>query len=357
MTAHTILIMAGGTGGHIMPGLAVAQVLKARGWHVLWLGNPERMEGRLVPQHGFQLLPLRFSGIRGKGIAALLRLPFTLVRACLQARKVLRAVRPDVVLGMGGYVAFPGGLMARFAHIPLVVHEQNAIAGTANRYLARLANDVLTGFPGALPDAVVVGNPVRESLLVLDPPAQRYAARSGVLRVLVLGGSLGASHLNEVIPEALAQMPEGLRPEVLHQTGAQHLEHVRACYAELGVTARLSAFIDDMGQALSEADLVICRAGAMTVAEVAAVGVAALFVPLPHAIDDHQTANARYLSECGGGRLVRQVDLNAQWLAEWLQARSRSELAEVACHARDHASLNAAQLIAETCVNAIEETK
>lgn len=357
MSIHTILIMAGGTGGHIMPGLAVAQVMKARGWRVLWLGDPGRMEGRLVPQHGFELLPLRFSGIRGKGVAAWLRLPFTLARACLQARKVLHAVRPDVVLGMGGYVAFPGGLMARLARIPLVVHEQNAIAGTANRYLARMATESLTGFPGALPDAVMVGNPVREALLRIESSAQRYAARSGALRVLVLGGSLGASYLNTVIPEALAVLPEGQRPDVLHQTGAQHLEHVRKRYAELGVDARQSAFIDDMAQALSEADLVICRAGAMTVAEVAVAGVAALFVPLPHAIDDHQSANARYLSECGGGWLVRQADLNPQWLAEWLQARSRSELAGIARHAREHASLNAAELIADACANAIEEPK
>lgn len=357
MSARTIMIMAGGTGGHIMPGLAVAQVLRVRGWRVVWLGHPDRMEGRLVPEHGFELLPLRFSGVRGKGVAALLKLPFTLVRACVQARKALRVVRPDVVLGMGGYIAFPGGVMARLARIPLVVHEQNAVAGTANRYLARLANCVLTGFPGALPNALMVGNPVREPLLALTPVAQRYAARDGVLRMLVLGGSLGAAYLNDLIPQALAQLPEPTRPQVHHQTGRQHLESVRARYDTLGIEADTTAFIDDMAAALSEADVVICRAGAMTVAEVAAAGVAALFVPLPHAIDDHQTANARYLADCGGGWLVQQSGLSPQWLAQWLAQRNRAELAGIAQHAREHASLNAAQAIADACVHMTEETE
>ncbi|MBV6273586.1 undecaprenyldiphospho-muramoylpentapeptide beta-N-acetylglucosaminyltransferase [Alcaligenaceae bacterium CGII-47] len=355
MSERTIIIMAGGTGGHIMPGLAVAQVLRARGWRVLWLGHPDRMEGRLVPEHGFELLPLRFSGVRGKGFLTLLKLPFTLARACLQARQVLRAVKPDVVLGMGGYVAFPGGVMARLARIPLLVHEQNAVAGTANRYLARLATGVLTGFPGALPNALMVGNPVRESLLTITPVAQRYAAREGVLRVLILGGSLGAAFLNDLIPQALALLPEPGRPRVRHQTGRQHLESVRARYAEVGLEADITPFIDDMATAFSEADIVICRAGAMTVAEVAAAGVAALFVPLPHAIDDHQSANARYLSDCGGAWLVQQSTLSPQWLAQWLAQRNRAELAGIAQHAREHASLNAAQVIADTCVHMTEE--
>uniref|UniRef100_UPI0033413D0F undecaprenyldiphospho-muramoylpentapeptide beta-N-acetylglucosaminyltransferase n=1 Tax=Castellaniella defragrans TaxID=75697 RepID=UPI0033413D0F len=356
MTAlRTILIMAGGTGGHIMPGLAVGAELRARGWRVLWLGNPERMEGRLVPAQGYDLLALRFGGVRGKGIGALLKLPFSLTAACVRAGRLLREHRPDVVLGMGGYVAFPGGLMARLLGIPLVVHEQNAVAGTANRWLARLAARVLTGFPGALPDALMVGNPVREALLRVVPAAQRYAAREGALRVLVLGGSLGAAPLNERVPEAIARLPASRRPLVRHQTGERHVEAVRARYETLGVAAETSAFIEDMAQALADADLVICRAGAMTVAEVAAVGVAALFIPLPHAIDDHQTANARYLSECGGGWMMPQNTLDAETLAAWLDARSRAELADVARHAREHASLDAAQRIADACVNTIEE--
>ena len=356
MKTRTILIMAGGTGGHIMPGLAVGAELRARGWRVLWLGDPGRMEGRLVPAQGYEMLALRFGGVRGKGAGALLRLPFSLTAACWHVRGLLRKHRPDVVLGMGGYVAFPGGLMARLMGIPLVVHEQNAVAGTANRWLARLATRVLTGFPGALPDALMVGNPVRGALLEVEPVASRYAAREGALRLLVLGGSLGAAPLNQLVPEAVARLPVPRRPRVRHQAGERHAEAVRARYEALGVPAETTAFIEDMAQALADADLVICRAGAMTVAEVAAVGVAALFIPLPHAIDDHQTANARYLSECGGGWTMPQAGLEAETLAAWLEARSRDELAAVARHAREHASLNAAQLIADACVNTVEET-
>ncbi|WP_322999698.1 undecaprenyldiphospho-muramoylpentapeptide beta-N-acetylglucosaminyltransferase [Castellaniella sp.] len=356
MTQPVILIMAGGTGGHIMPGLAVAKALQSLGWQVLWLGNPDRMEGRLVPAQGIELLPLQFGGVRGKGPAALLKLPFTLASACLSVRRLLRRYRPDVVLGMGGYAAVPGGLMARLSGIPLVIHEQNAVAGTANRLLARLAARVLTGFPSALPDALMVGNPVRQDLLALAPTAQRYASRQGPLRLLVLGGSLGAARINELVPEALAQLPADRRPQVHHQAGERHADAVRQHYERLGLQAQVSAFIQDMGQALAEADLVICRAGAMTVAEVAAVGVAAVFIPLPHAIDDHQTANARYLSECGGGWLMPQAELDASRLADWLAARERPELAAVAAHAREHASLNATQLIAEACVHTKEES-
>ncbi|HET8596631.1 MAG TPA: undecaprenyldiphospho-muramoylpentapeptide beta-N-acetylglucosaminyltransferase [Castellaniella sp.] len=356
MNQPVILIMAGGTGGHIMPGLAVAEALRARGWQVLWLGNPDRMEGRLVPARGIELLPLRFGGVRGKGAAALLKLPFALAGACLRVRGLLRRHRPDVVLGMGGYAAVPGGLMARAGGIPLVIHEQNAVAGSANRLLARLADRVLTGFPGALPGALMVGNPVRQALLDAAPAAERYAGRQGPLRLLVLGGSQGAARINELIPEALARLPESARPQVHHQAGERHAAHVGEHYARLGVRAEVSAFIEDMAQALSEADLVVCRAGAMTVAEVAAVGVAALFVPLPTAIDDHQTANARYLSECGGGWLIPQAELDAERLAGWLAERRRPELAAVAGHAHEHSSLNATQLIADACVHTQEES-
>lgn len=348
----TLLIMAGGTGGHIMPGLAVAKEMQSRGWKVVWLGHPERMEGRLVPAHGLPLEPLRFAGLRGKGIAALLALPFRLLQACWQARKALVRVRPDVVLGMGGYVAFPGGLMAFLGGVPLVVHEQNAVAGTANRWLARLASKVLVGFPGALPGALMVGNPVRPELLGLEAAATRYGRRQGPLRLLVIGGSLGAQALNTAIPQALALLPANERPYVVHQAGEQHIESVRLAYRKAGVTADCHAFIADMAGALGDADVLVCRAGAMTVAEVAAVGVAALFVPLPHAIDDHQTANARYLSACQGGWLQKQDEFTPQWLAGWLKARSRAELADVARHAHEHACLNAAQAIADACEQA-----
>lgn len=354
MKTPTLLIMAGGTGGHIMPGLAVAHEMKQRGWNVVWLGHPERMEGRLVPQHGFELHALRFDGVRGKGLMAWLKLPVVLSRACLQAHGVFRRVRPDVVLGMGGYVAFPGGLISAIRRIPMVIHEQNAVAGTANRWLARLASKVMTGFPGALPGAVVVGNPVRAEITRIPPPAERYAGHQGPLRLLVIGGSLGALVLNTILPEALKQMDPAQRPEVKHQSGEQHLAVLQAAYGQAGVKAECTAFIDDMAQVLQWADLVICRAGAMTVSEVAAAGVAALFVPLPHAIDDHQAVNARYLTECGGAWVQRQSEFTAQWLAQWLATHDRDALARVAKHAHQHARPDATAHIADACVQAAE---
>jgi len=356
MSTRTLVIMAGGTGGHIMPGLAVAHEMKARGWRVLWLGHPERMEGRLVPEQGFEMLPLRFAGLRGKGGAALLKLPFTLTSACLQARAALKRAGADVVLGMGGYVAFPGGVMARLAGIPLVVHEQNAVAGTANRWLARLARKVLAGFPGALPGAVMVGNPVREAFTTLPSAASRHAGRQGPLQLLVVGGSLGASILNEVVPQAMAQLAPHERPQVRHQAGAAHIEALQQRYRECGVQAQCEPFIDDMAQAYAQADVVVCRAGAMTVAEVAAAGVAALFVPLPHAIDDHQTANARYLADCKGAWLQPQAQFSAGWLAGWLRSLDRNLLAQVGQHAHEHACLSATQLIADACEQVARRT-
>jgi len=345
----TLMIMAGGTGGHIMPGLAVAQAMRARGWNVTWLGNPARMEGQLVPAHNIPLLPLRFGGVRGKGAAALARLPFTLASALCQAHRAFSQERPDVVLGMGGYAAFPGGVMAKLRGIPLVIHEQNAVAGTANRWLARLATQTLTGFPESLPNARMVGNPVRETFLQTGDVARRYGARSGPLRLLVMGGSLGASVLNQVVPQALAQLPPDARPQVVHQAGAQHLQAVCQTYGQLNVQADCRAFIDEVSLAMADADLLVCRAGAMTVAEVAAAGVAALFVPLPHAIDDHQTHNAHYLSGCGAAWRQPQSDFTPAWLAEWLRVRTREELCSVAQHARTHAMPQAAQTIAQVC--------
>lgn len=353
MSTRTLLIMAGGTGGHIMPGLAAAHEMQSRGWKVHWLGNPDRMEGRLVPQQGIDMVPLRFSGLRGKGPLALLKLPVTLAQACLQANRALAQIRPDVVLGMGGYVAFPGGLMAALRRIPLVIHEQNAIAGTANRWLARFASKVLVGFPGALPGGLMVGNPVRHEMLGGASVEQRYASRTGPLRVAVIGGSLGASALNSVVPQAMAMLPTSERPFIVHQTGEQHLDVVRQAYAQAGVQAQCHAFIDDMAGLFRDVDLVICRAGAMTVAEVAAVGVAAVFVPLPHAIDDHQTANARYLSDCHGAWLQPQPGFTAAWLSQWMATLDRAKLVSVAQHAQEHASPNATTEIADACEQAI----
>ncbi len=344
-----MLIMAGGTGGHIMPGLAVAQEMRRRGWRVFWLGHPEHMEGRLVPDYGFELEALRFSGVRGRGLAVLARLPLTLARACWQAFGVLARIRPDVVLGMGGYVAFPGGLMAALRRIPLAIHEQNAVAGTANRWLARLAGKVLCGFPGTLPGAVVVGNPVRSAMLAAASVEQRYAARRGPLHLLVVGGSLGAGALNATVPAALARLAEDARPIVTHQAGERHLATLRQTYENAGVRAQCHAFIDDMAGALADADVVICRAGAMTVAEVAAIGVAALFVPLPGAIDDHQTANARYLGDGDGAWIRKQSEFTAEWLSQWLSPRSREELSGVARRAHSRAWPDATGRIADAC--------
>lgn len=349
MTAPTILIMAGGTGGHIMPGLAVADVLRDRGWTVRWLGHPEKMEGQIVPARGYELAPLRFAGLRGRGMRAKVVAPFLLVRAVWQAWRHFSRIRPNVVLGMGGYVSFPGGVVAALRARPLVLHEQNAIAGMANKSLARISRRVLAGFPGALEGAEVVGNPVRQEVVALADPQQRYLERTGALRLLVVGGSLGATALNNILPEALALLPESHRPEVLHQSGAQHIDALKAAYQQAGVRAECVAFIDNMADALGQADILICRAGAMTVAEVAAAGVAALFVPFPHAVDDHQTANARFLSDDGSAWLMQQESMTATVLSEWLSLRSRQELAVVAQRARSHARPMAAQRIANIC--------
>ncbi len=357
MKQPTLLIMAGGTGGHIMPGLAVAHEMETRGWHIVWLGDPSKMEGKLVPEHGFTLLPMTFSGVRGKGIAAILKLPFTLFQASLQAWQNLGKEKPSVVLGMGGYVAFPGGMMAALRGIPLVVHEQNAVAGTANKWLAKVATRVLSGFPGVLPKGQMVGNPVRKDLLATPSPAQRYGSRAERLNILVVGGSLGAHALNTIVPQALASIAADKRPHIVHQSGTQHLDTLEKTYADLGVQAECVAFIADMAAAMSAADLLICRAGAMTVAEVAAVGVAALFIPLPHAIDDHQTANAQWLTRENAAWSKSQKELSAEWLASWLQDKTRDELRAVAEKARQCARTDATQAIADVCAIVVKDEK
>ncbi len=350
-----LLVMAGGTGGHIMPGLAVAQALRERGWNVAWLGNPSGMEARIVPARDIPLYPLHFTGVRGKGLATMLRLPLALASACREASRQLRAVRPDVVLGMGGYVAFPGGLMAAMRGIPLVLHEQNAVAGMTNRVLACFARRVLNGFPGAL-KGIVTGNPVREEMCRVAPPQVRFQGREGPLRLLVVGGSLGAQALNEVVPQALQLLRERGQevPQVLHQAGEAHLPGLRRAYEDAGVAAECRAFIDDMADAYATADLVICRAGAMTVAEISVVGAAALFVPFPHAVDDHQTRNARFLADAGAGWLQQQRDLTPEWLADWLSRRTRAEVAEIATRARERGEPGATQRIADICAELVQ---
>lgn len=343
------MVMAGGTGGHIFPGIAVAEVLRARGWRIVWMGNAQGMEARLVPGYGYETAWVRFSALRGKGLLTKLLLPWNLLRGFWQALGALRRVRPDVVLGMGGYVTFPGGMMASLIGRPLVLHEQNSVAGLANRVLARVADRVLSGFPEVLPAAQWVGNPVRADIAAIAPPAARFEERSGPLRVLVVGGSLGAAALNEVVPRALARIPVEQRPLVTHQAGAKQIEALRSAYAAAGVEGELLPFIDDMATRYAEADLVICRAGALTIAELAAAGVASVLVPYPHAVDDHQSGNARFLSERGAARLMPQHGLDAAVLAALLMDLDRQTLLGMAEKARALSRADAAEVVASAC--------
>ncbi|WOI45719.1 undecaprenyldiphospho-muramoylpentapeptide beta-N-acetylglucosaminyltransferase [Acidovorax sp. BLS4] len=345
----TALIMAGGTGGHIFPGLAVAEELRTRGWRVHWLGTPGSMESRLVPPRGFAFEPIDFSGVRGKGLLTLVLLPLRLLRAFWQSLAVVRRVRPDVVVGLGGYVTFPGGMMAVLLGKPLVLHEQNSVAGLVNKVLAGVADRIFTAFPGVLKKAQWVGNPLRTAFTQQPAPAERFAGRTGPLRLLVVGGSLGARALNEIVPQALALIPADHRPVVTHQSGAAQIDALREHYAKAGVQATLTPFIDDTAAAFADADLIVCRAGASTVTEIAAVGAAAVFVPFPHAVDDHQTANARFLVDAGGGWLVPQRDLTPEWLAKLLQNSERDALVDIAQKAKNMQKINATREVATAC--------
>ena len=346
---RTLLVMAGGTGGHIFPGMAVADVLRNLGWKVVWLGNPEGMEARLVPPHGYELVPLRFAALRGKGLWRKLSLPWRLLSACWQAHQALRRIDPDVVVGFGGFVSFPGAVMARWQRRPLVIHEQNSVAGLANRVLARIARRVLTGFPLSLPHAEYCGNPLRPEIAGLPEPALRFQQRSGPLHLLVLGGSLGATALNEQVPKAMALLTAAERPVLKHQAGEKHLDALRANYAAAGVDAECLPFIEDMGAAYAWADLVICRAGAITVAELAAVGVASILVPFPYAVDDHQASNARFLADAGAAIVLPQAELSAEKLA-LMRTLTRPQLLQMAERARALAKPDAAAVVARACM-------
>ena len=348
--SRSILIMAGGTGGHIFPALAVADVLRAQGWHVTWMGAPNSMEAELVPKHGYEMAWVRFSGLRGKGLLRKLLLPLNLLVALGQSAAVLLGKRPDVVLGMGGYITFPGGIMAALLRRPLLIHEQNSVAGLSNKVLARLAACALSGFPQVLPNAEWCGNPVRDSIAALPEPQARYAARDGALNVLVVGGSLGAKAINECVPQALALVPQAARPKVVHQTGRQHFELVQAAYRQANVDAEIKPFLEDMAHYYAQADVVICRAGALTIAELAAAGVASILVPFPFAVDDHQTGNARFLSERGAAILLQQSELMPQHLADLLQDITRVRALVMAQAARAAAQPAAAQRVAEACM-------
>jgi UDP-N-acetylglucosamine--N-acetylmuramyl-(pentapeptide) pyrophosphoryl-undecaprenol N-acetylglucosamine transferase len=347
------MIMAGGTGGHIFPALAVAEHLRAQGWNAVWLGVRGGMEERLIPPRGYAMAWVRFAGVRGKGLAAAALLPFNLLVALWQSARAIFAHRPDVVLGMGGYVSFPGAMMASLLNRPLAIHEQNSVAGLANRVLARLADRVLTTFPNAFGEATAViwtGNPVRQEIVAMAPPENRYAARAGQLRVLVVGGSQGAQVLNTVMPEALALLATGARPRVVHQAGAGHDDTVRNRYRECGVAAEVVAFIDDMAARYAETDLIVCRAGATTVAEIAAAGIASLLVPYPHSMDDHQTINARFLADRGAALLIPQGELTAQRLAAVLGGFTRERLLAMAQAARTAGRPEATRSVAQVCM-------
>lgn len=352
MTARTILIMAGGTGGHIFPALAVADYLRDQGWKVVWLGARTGMEATLIPQHGYSVEWIRFSGLRGKGLIRMALLPLNLLIAFCQSARAIFRVRPDVVLGMGGYIAFPGGMMAALFNRPLVLHEQNSIAGLSNRVLAQVADRKLAGFPQALSSSEWTGNPVRRDIAMLAEPEARFRHRSGNLKLLVVGGSLGAQALNEAIPRALALIPEAGRPEVVHQAGEKHIAILDEHYREAGVKATTLPFIVDMAVAYASADLVICRAGALTVAEIAVAGIASVLVPFPHAVDDHQTHNARFLSERMAALLLPQDELTPRRLADLLLGFTREKLLDMARRARALGKPEATRIVAEHCMAA-----
>ena len=343
------LVMAGGTGGHIFPGLAVAEALRDAGWRVHWLGAPNSMESQLVPPRGFAFEAIDFGGVRGKGLKTLALLPLRLLKAFWQSLQVVRRVQPDVVLGLGGYITFPGGMMASLLGKPVVLHEQNSVAGLANKVLAQVADRVFTAFPLVFKTGQWVGNPLRQAFTQQAAPAERFAGRSGPLQVLVVGGSLGAKALNDIVPQAMALIPEEQRPQVIHQSGAKQIDALRANYEAAGVQAELTPFIDDTATAFAQADLVICRAGASTVTELAAVGVAALFVPFPFAVDDHQTTNADFLVQHGGGWLVQQSELTAESLAARLQNLDRNQLLACAQKAHEQKKTNATREVVMAC--------
>ncbi|WP_303901777.1 undecaprenyldiphospho-muramoylpentapeptide beta-N-acetylglucosaminyltransferase [Thiohalomonas denitrificans] len=356
MSAPRILIMAGGTGGHVFPALAVARALAEQGVEVRWLGTRAGMEARVVTAAGFPIDFISIAGLRGKGALGWLTAPVRLVRALAQSLAVLRRFRPGVVLGMGGFVAGPGGLGAKLLGFPLLIHEQNAAAGLTNRLLARWAHRVLTAFPDVLTRGEAVGNPVREEIAALPSPDDRFAGRTGSLRVLVIGGSQGAEALNRIVPEALGRIAPDRQPLILHQAGEKKLASARESYTAVGITADVRPFLEDMAEAYGWADLVICRAGALTVSELAAAGAPAILVPFPYAVDDHQTRNARYLTDAGAALLVPQAELTAEGLSARIEefatdaASGRERLLTMARSARAGARPAATDEVTRACL-------
>ncbi|MFA0037243.1 undecaprenyldiphospho-muramoylpentapeptide beta-N-acetylglucosaminyltransferase [Vibrio sp. 10N.261.52.A1] len=340
-----LLVMAGGTGGHVFPGLAVAKKLQQQGWEIRWLGTADRMEADLVPKHGIEIDFIKVKGLRGQGISKLIKAPFQIINAILQARQHIKAWQPDVVLGMGGYVSGPGGIAAWLSGIPVVLHEQNAVAGLTNQWLSKIAKKVFQAFPGAFPTAEVVGNPVREDVVALPEPEQRMTERDGDIRILVMGGSQGAKILNDTLPVAMAQLGEGFT--VMHQAGKNNQQQVIEQYKSHSVdNVQVTEFIDDVAQAYEWADLLVCRSGALTVSEVSAAGVGSIFVPFMHK-DRQQALNADHLVECGAALMIEQPQLTAEKLANTIAELDRNELKMMATKARQAAKLDADVAVAE----------
>ncbi len=342
------MVMAGGTGGHVFPGLAVAKQLQQQGWEIRWLGTADRMEADLVPKHGIEIDFIRVKGLRGQGIARLLKAPFQIVNAILQARRHMKAWQPDAVLGMGGYVSGPGGIAAWTLGIPVILHEQNAVAGLTNQWLSKIATKVFQAFEGAFAGVPVVGNPVRDDVVALPDPSERLAERTGPLRILVMGGSQGARILNQTLPATLTQLGEGY--QVRHQAGKNSQQEVQQAYAELGVhNADVTEFIDDVAEAYAWADLLVCRSGALTVSEISAAGVAAIFVPFMHK-DRQQALNADHLVACGAAQMIEQPELTADKLAAAIAQLDRPALLNMAQKARHAAKLDADKVVADAII-------
>ncbi|KGY13673.1 UDP-diphospho-muramoylpentapeptide beta-N- acetylglucosaminyltransferase [Vibrio tubiashii] len=344
-----LMVMAGGTGGHVFPGLAVAKQLQSQGWEIRWLGTADRMEADLVPKHGIEIDFIKVKGLRGQGITRLIKAPFQIVNAILQAKAHMKQWQPDAVLGMGGYVSGPGGIAAWLLGIPVVLHEQNAVAGLTNQWLSKIAKKVFQAFPGAFPNAEVVGNPVREDVVAIQQPEARLANRDGKIRILVMGGSQGAQILNRTLPEAMAKLGEQF--EIRHQAGKNNRDEVAQAYQTNQVqNAQVTEFIDDVAEAYSWADLLVCRSGALTVSEVSAAGLGAIFIPFMHK-DRQQALNADHLVECGAAKMIEQPELTVDKLVSEIQTLDRSKLLTMASRAREAAKLDADTVVAEAIVS------
>ena len=347
----TLMVVAGGTGGHVYPAMAVADYLKTKGWHIVWLCTEGGMENRLIASKDYQKAMITMRGVRGKGLLSWVLLPVKLSIALVQSYKAITKFQPNLVLGMGGFAAFPGGLMASLLRKPLVIHEQNSVAGLTNKTLAHFAKRVLAAFPAAFGSkATLVGNPVRADITQIATPETRLETHTGALRLLVVGGSLGAQALNDVLPKALAELKPGQRPIVVHQAGEKHITTLQSNYQTAGVSVDAKAFIQDMAAMYSWADIVICRAGALTVAEVSAAGVASVLVPFPHAVDDHQTSNAHYLSEAGAAILIPQTEFTVTKLVNLLQNLTRKQCLAMAIKARALGKPEATATVANICM-------